>query len=356
MILIMALAALSSYLGIGMLLRLLKHQQLMLDIPNERSSHSQPIPRGGGMIIVLLSLSGIMLFTLLYQPEDMLPVGLLVLGGFCVAIVSWRDDIRPLSNRVRFATHIFAAILVVIALASWRQVTLPFVNSTNLGWLGIPLTIIWVVGLINAYNFMDGIDGLAGGVAVVAGLGWALIGWYLHVPMITIFGVILAASSLGFLGHNWHPARIFMGDVGSAYLGYAFAVMPLLALFFLPNQEQSNALTVFFIGILLVWPFLFDTVFTISRRLLNGEKVWTAHRSHLYQRLVINGYPHHVVALLYIGLAFCGLISALALVLDLPGSIFILLIWIPLLCVALWRFVLYKESSMQHQFTQYEKR
>lgn len=352
MIVIMALAALSSYLGIGVLLRLLKRQQLMLDVPNERSSHSQPIPLGGGMIIVLLSLSGIMLFTLLYQPADIFPIGALVLGGFCVAFVSWRDDIRPLSNRVRFATHIFAAILVVIALNSWQQISLPFIRSVDFGWLGIPLTIIWVVGLINAYNFMDGIDGLAGGVAVVAGLGWALIGWYLQMPVITIFGGIIAASSLGFLGHNWHPAKIFMGDVGSAFLGYAFATMPLLVLYFLPTQEQSNASNIFLIGILLVWPFLFDTIFTMSRRLLNGEKIWTAHRSHLYQRLVINGYPHHLVALLYIGLAFCGLFSALALVFELPGSFFILLIWIPLLCIVLWRFVLYKESIMQRNYSE----
>jgi UDP-N-acetylmuramyl pentapeptide phosphotransferase/UDP-N-acetylglucosamine-1-phosphate transferase len=156
--------------------------------------------------------------------------------------------------------------------------------------------------LLNAYNFMDGIDGIAGGQGAVAGVGWAITGWLAGIPAVLVLGMLLAGSCAGFLRHNWSPARIFMGDVGSTFLGFSFAALPLMA-----GRIDRSLMAV---GILLLWPFLFDAVFTFLRRLLNREKVWKPHRSHLYQRLTGAGSSHSVISRLYIGLAGCGMLVA----------------------------------------------
>ena len=184
---------------------------------------------------------------------------------------------------------------------------------------------------------MDGIDGIAGGQAVVAGLGWAALGWLSDQPLVGILGILLAASSLGFLGHNWPPARIFMGDVGSAFLGFTFAVLAVAA----AQRDARLALA----GVLLVWPFIFDACFTFLRRLRNGENVFAAHRSHLYQRLVIAGYSHRTVTLLYIGLAAWGAILAQLWTLDVAGSSLLIVVSMPVLCWGLCKVVWRRERT-----------
>jgi UDP-N-acetylmuramyl pentapeptide phosphotransferase/UDP-N-acetylglucosamine-1-phosphate transferase len=150
---------------------------------------------------------------------------------------------------------------------------------------------------MNAFNFMDGIDGIAAGQGAVAGAAIAVLGWLLDVPPATLLGLTIAAACLGFLPHNWSPATIFMGDVGSAFLGFLLATAPLVA----PAPEQAP------IGVLpfalVVWPFLFDTTLTFIRRAARGENVLAAHRSHLYQRLTLAGWSHGRVAALYTALA-----------------------------------------------------
>jgi UDP-N-acetylmuramyl pentapeptide phosphotransferase/UDP-N-acetylglucosamine-1-phosphate transferase len=148
---------------------------------------------------------------------------------------------------------------------------------------------------------------------------------------------LLAASSLGFLFHNWPPARVFMGDVGSAFLGYTFAVMPLF--FDSHLSARVGGLGPVVAGILPLWPFVFDSTFTFLRRLCLGEDVFSAHRSHLYQRLVIVGYTHRFVALLYIGLAALGTFLALGWVLRWRNSTTAVAVILPLLCLSLWIFV-----------------
>ena len=149
----------------------------------------------------------------------------------------------------------------------------------------------------------------------------------------TLGGLIVAAS-WGFLLHNTPPARIFLGDVGSAFLGFSLAVIGGLAHPRLPLA-----------GLLVVWPFVFDTTFTIVRRLHRGENIFVAHRSHLYQRLVIAGYSHRAVTLLYVGLALVGVVLALAWVLKLPGSDWLALGLPGLLCLGLWRLVVRAETK-----------
>ena len=328
------LALVLSYLGVAVLRRWAERRQI-LDIPNERSSHTLPIPRGGGIAIVFFSLIG---FIVIWQFNPIWPFSVFLtylVGGVLIAAVSCLDDFHSLPNRIRFAAHSLCAILAILGFGYFRSISIPFLGQLHLGWIGLLVTFLWIVGLTNAYNFMDGIDGIAGGEGVIAGLGWALLGWVTDEQLVCILGILLATTSLGFLGHNWPPARIFMGDVGSAFLGYTFAILAVIA----AQKDPRLALA----GGLLVWPFVFDTTFTFLRRLRNGENVFAAHRSHLYQRLVTAGYSHRFVTLLYIGLSGAGAILALTWTLNLSGATIIVTLSLPLLCLVLWAFVVFQE-------------
>ena len=162
-----------------------------------------------------------------------------LIGAALIAGISWLDDIRTLPSWVRLATHSLGAALAIAGCGAWDTVTLPITGPVALGGLGTIVTFLWIVGLTNAYNFMDGIDGIAGSQAAVAGIGWALIGGSAGQPLILMLGLLVAATALGFLRHNWSPARIFMGDVGSTFLGYTFATLPLLARCGCPHPELS---------------------------------------------------------------------------------------------------------------------
>ena len=302
-------------------------QHHILDLPNERSSHVRPTPRGGGLVIVVISLLGLMFAWAIVPTWPFSSLLAYLSGAILIATVSWLDDLHSLPNRVRFAAHSLGAIALIVGFGYWQNVNLPVLGQLTLGWWGLPITFLWIVGLTNAYNFMDGIDGIAGGQAVVAGMGWAALGWMSGQPLISVFGLLLAASSLGFLVHNWPPARIFMGDVGSAFLGFSFASLAVIA--------AKNDLRLALVGIALVWPFVFDASFTFVRRLLNRENVFAAHRSHLYQRLVIVGYSHRIISLLYIILAILGGGMAILWWLRVSGSETLLVIGLPFLCLLL---------------------
>lgn len=323
-----------SYLGVEGLRRWVERRHI-LDIPNERSSHARPTPRGGGLAIVVITLAGWLLYVLLNPEMSCFSLLAYTGGAVLVASISWLDDLHRLPNKVRFAAHCIGAILIIMGFGYWKTVSVPIFDNLHLGWWGLPITFFWIVGLTNAYNFMDGIDGIAGGQGVVAGLGWAVLGWLSDQPMIGALGLLLASTSLGFLGHNWPPARIFMGDVGSAFLGYNFAAIPVIAAQFDTRLPLA--------GIMIMWPFIFDTSFTLLRRLLKGENIFIAHRFHIYQRLVAAGYSHFFVTFLYSMMAMIGAIFAIAWFMRLKRSIIDGTLIIPFLCLILWVFVIRKE-------------
>jgi UDP-N-acetylmuramyl pentapeptide phosphotransferase/UDP-N-acetylglucosamine-1-phosphate transferase len=264
------------------LIRAWAEQKAILDHPNERSSHTAPTPRGGGIAIVLITLAGSAFWM---TPR----FAIVAAAALVIAIVSWIDDLRRLPAALRLGVQILAALPVAILF-------------TPMVWA--PLALVWIVGLTNAYNFMDGIDGIAGGQAVVAGLAWAWFGMATQQPLIAMIGLLIAGSSAGFLMHNWQPARIFMGDVGSAFLGFTFASLAVMAW---PNLRLVAA------GVLVVWPFVVDASFTFLRRALRRERVMEAHKSHIYQRLHQRGLSHAAVAMIYIGLAAGGAAGAMLL-------------------------------------------
>lgn len=331
---VLALGA--AYFGVAAIRRVAERRHF-LDIPNERSSHTRPTPRGGGLAIVAVVLGGLWFYTALCPGASWLALGIFTFGAVLIAGVSLWDDMHSLPVGIRFAAHGLAAILVILAFGYWKAVGWPGLGGFSLGLFGILLTFLWIVGLTNAYNFMDGIDGIAGGQAVVAGLGWAVLGWIGGQPLVSIMGLLITAASLGFLGHNWPPARIFMGDVGSAFLGFSFAALTVLA-------AQSNPVFVL-AGIALVWPFVFDAVFTFAKRSCRGEKVWAAHRSHLYQRLVISGLSHGQVSGIYIGLAMLGLIWAVALVQEWQCMAVVGALVVALAALSLWTWTCRRERT-----------
>ena len=301
-IVIITIALIGSAILTGLVRRL-----AIIDIPNERSSHTQPTPRGGGIALVVMTIIGLTCSQIIWQLTAWQGLLFYVGAATLIALVSWFDDLKSLSSIVRFSVHFLAAGLVIAQWGYWEQLTLPYFGSISIGKVGLLLTLFWIVGLTNAYNFMDGIDGIAGGQAFVAGIGWAIVGWMIDEKFVFAIGGLLAGSSLGFLFYNWSPAKIFMGDVGSAFLGFTFAVIPIMA----TRSASVSGDFMQSVGFLLLWPFILDTAFTLLRRLSNGENIFQAHRSHLYQRMVIAGYSHQVVSLLYIGLAVIGSIISL---------------------------------------------
>jgi Fuc2NAc and GlcNAc transferase len=203
--------------------------------------------------------------------------------------------------------HIAGSVVLMLDLGYWQEFFIPTADVTiPFGPVfGAVVTLGWLVWLINSYNFMDGIDGIAGIQAVVAGAAWAVLAAWLGLSSTFLFSGVLASAALGFLIHNWAPARIFMGDVGSAFLGFTLAAIPLLAGRELADVQFRSILPA--VAVLFVWYFVFDSLLTFFRRLLRGHKVWEAHREHIYQRMIISGWNHSQVALIYAMLA--GLLS-----------------------------------------------
>lgn len=295
-----------SWLGVG-LFRKWSRGRLILDVPNERSSHQRPTPVGGGLLIVLFTLLPLLAFEL-FTTGAVSYWGFYA-GGALIAIVSWIDDIRPVSPILRLSVHILAAMLAVFQIGGFQEFTVWPGYTVALGLFGTIISGIWVVWLTNAYNFMDGIDGIAGVQAVVASAAWALYAAY-HGPAALLFvSILVLASSTGFLLHNWPPAKVFMGDVGSAFLGFSFAVFPLMAVNSGNAGIQAGFLPLTAIGF--VWLFMSDTIVTLIRRALIGEMIWNAHRKHLYQELIKSGYTHLRVTMIYGALMLIVAASAL---------------------------------------------
>ena len=276
----------------------------LVDIPNWRSSHVVPKPRGGGLAIVVVVLLGLPVYWIAAGgPEDTPVLLALVLGSLLIATTSFVDDMRGLPVVIRLSAHLAAACILIVGVGVWHTLEVPGLPSIHLGILALPVTLVWIVGLTNIFNFMDGIDGIAGGQASVFGIVLAMLGVLAGQPLFAWIGLILFTANLGFLAHNWSPSRIIMGDVGSTFLGFLFAGLIVAA----AQRDQTLALA----SLLPLWPFIFDATLTFLRRLRRGDNVLAAHREHLYQRLVIKGNSHGRIALLFIMLASAGGIVAI---------------------------------------------
>ncbi|HEY9634130.1 MAG TPA: glycosyltransferase family 4 protein [Coleofasciculaceae cyanobacterium] len=285
-----------SLLMVGLLKQYLS--QHMIDIPNDRSSHTKPTPRGGGLGFIIAFVATSVLAKLLegsgsaltsnvdqrlgYQLTNLDPVALWLIL-IPLAVIGAIDDRRSVPASIRYLVQLVAATLTVACFGAFPQPWL-----TNLGTVGvimaIAFTLIGITALINFYNFMDGLDGLVAGVTAVQ-LGF--LAYYLNQPIFWL----LAAALLGFLWWNWSPAKIFMGDAGSTVLGASVALALLNT-----NNDPVKAWS----ALAVTLPLVSDALYTIVRRLGRGENIFKAHRTHLYQRLQQAGWSHAQVAIAYI--------------------------------------------------------
>jgi len=267
---------------------LMARSRLLMDKPNERSTHAVPTARGGGIGIVVASLLGLVAIGFHGHPaliQEPVFVGVL-LGAVIAAAGGLADDIRARSYSFKLGFQVAAAAIAMAFGLMIERIYIPGFGPVALGWLAPAVTFLWLVGLTNAYNFMDGIDGLAAGTAVVAAGFLAAILMLLRQIDPSTLATTLAAASFGFLLLNLPPARVFMGDVGSQFVGFAFAAIAVL----IAREDPTG--TLIYVVPLLLFHFIFDTVFTAIRRWRNGENVTIAHRTHLYQRLTHAGLGH----------------------------------------------------------------
>lgn len=276
----------------------------ILDVPNARSSHERPTPSTGGIgIFAAVGLAFV------WATEDGLARGAAALAAAAagMALIGLLDDLgRFATFRVKLVAQLAAAAAAPASGIAFTQFPVPGVGAVDLGWAGFAVTIAWLVAMTNIFNFMDGIDGLAGGTAVIAAvfLGAAAGG----PPLVPVLCVALAASVAGFLVFNFPRARLFMGDVGSLFVGFSLAALAVVA------AEAAPASTSLLIVPLLFFNFIFDTVFTCCRRALRGENITQAHREHLYQLMAGAGLSHAQVSLFHFGVAVAQGVGALVLI------------------------------------------
>lgn len=248
----------------------------LLDVPNPRSSHRVATPRGGGLAVVLVTTVALFTFAARGIGEERLTVALIG-GGILVALVGLLDDRRQLPVQIRLAVHAAAAIWAVNCLGGVPALRVGD-HLLSLGWLASPLAVVAIMWSLNLFNFMDGIDAIAASeAAFVAGAG-ALLGVMSgSMPGVPAAASALAAACCGFLAWNWPPARIFLGDVGSGYLGFVLSVLALAA-----ARDNPSAL---WIWLILGGVFFVDATMTLVRRLMRRERFYQAHRTHAYQWL-----------------------------------------------------------------------
>lgn len=282
-------ALLTSVLVTFVVLRAALSRQLLIDAPNERSSHTRPKPRGGG-VGVLAGLAMGLAVAVFAHPLERPTRVLLACALICAAVGLW-DDLRGLSVRPRLALEFLVAGWLVFETGPLVSLPLPAPLDLPLGIGGYLFPVVWLVGVMNFFNFMDGIDGLAGGQAMAVALAACLTAWSADASLLA--GLLVAALA-GFLPFNWWPSRIFLGDVGSLPIGLVLAALPLLA----PTADRHRAVLATAIGLTL---FLLDPVLILWRRFWRGAPLGQPHREHLYQQIATPGTPHAGVALALVG-------------------------------------------------------
>lgn len=302
----MTLTAFMSHLLYGIVLfflsagicRIMVRKVCILDVPNDRSSHSCPTPKSGGIAIVATFIVGVVTVSVL--GHETLVAGHIIVGfsasAVLIAMVSFLDDLLIISSSltIRLAAQSIAIILVIAFGIVIDEVTVPWIGPVPLPWiLGATATFLWIFGLTNAFNFMDGLNGMAGGTAVVVSLFFSYISYQAGSNFAYILTYAITAGALGFLVYNFPSGSLFMGDVGSAFLGFVFAVLAVVA------ARYDHAHTSLFVMPLLLFHFIYETLFTFIRRLANGDRVFEAHRTHFYQLVNQMGFSHAQVSLFY---------------------------------------------------------
>ncbi len=296
--------------------RLIIAKKFIIAHPNTRSSHLRPIPTSGGLGIVIAYMIGMVMNSYFFTPTFNLSFiqwsCIIVIAPCMLAMISFCDDVFNIFFLKKLLFQLGCAMFVMLLGCYLNSLQLPSGRQVNLGWFGYIITGIWILGLTNAFNFMDGINGLAGGTAILTSVFYGVISVIYNDMQMAYICMFLICSTLGFLIFNFPKAQIFMGDVGSVFLGFLFS---LFALF---KSNFSVSSVPFWVIPLLLFHFIYDTSFTFIARLIRKEPVFQAHRRHLYQLFTRLGFSHVFVSCFYFSINI------------LQGLTAIILVWFPL--------------------------
>ncbi len=299
----------------------------IMDYPNHRSSHVVSTPRGGGLAFVaafLITVPFVAHLGFVTQTGSLALIG----AGLFLAILGLFDDFGHIAAHWRLLGHFFACTLAIFWLGGMPSITF-FVWTLPANFIADGLAIIYLVWLLNLYNFMDGIDGLAGVEAVSICLGAAGIYWLSGLPGLMVLPLFLAASVVGFLFWNFPPARIFMGDAGSSFLGFILGVLSI--------QAASINKAYFWSWLILLGVFIVDATFTLARRAFHGAKIYEAHRSHAYQQAtsLFGGHLPVTLSVLVINVLWLFPLATLVGLEYVNGLTGLLIAYVPLVAMAI---------------------
>lgn len=295
-----------------------------IDYPKSRGLHSEPMPRMGGLAIVLGFMSTILLLTPFVA--DFLSVQFLgfIIGGVIIFILGMLDDVYELSAKFKFVVQIIAAVIVVYTGTRIDFIMWPFWQYFKN--FSAPITILWIIGVINAVNLIDGVDGLAAGVTSIAALCLTFLCILSGSEIAVVLTSTLAGSCLGFLPRNFSPAEVYMGDTGSTFLGYVLAVSSCIGVY------KSYAVLSVFIAVLAMALPILDTLFAMIRRAIHHKPIMSPDRGHLHHRLIDSGYTHTQAVMILYGLSFISAIIAILIAIkDFRATIVVFIFFLVLL-------------------------
>ncbi len=317
-ILVVILPAAVAFVSALMITKRLSSQKSFSSIlahPNERTLHSKPTPQTGGLAIIVSVVVALLVAAsvlALGQPsKPLLPKGMasgslwIVMSMLLVFAVSFIDDCIGLPASLRLGVQAAAAFIIIGGVGlKISSISLPEGPSVQLGLATIPVSALFLIWMANLYNFMDGMDGFAGGMTLIGFSFLAYFGWEAHFPVMLIIATFVAMGALGFLVYNFPPARIFMGDAGSITVGFLAGTLVLLGV--------RDRIFELWVPLIIFSPFIVDATVTLMRRALRLERVWEAHREHYYQRLVLSGWSHRSTVFAEYGvMLLCGALAVL---------------------------------------------
>ncbi|MCL1996093.1 MAG: undecaprenyl/decaprenyl-phosphate alpha-N-acetylglucosaminyl 1-phosphate transferase [Defluviitaleaceae bacterium] len=302
-----------------------------IDYPKKRGLHTVPMPRMGGLSLVFGFMTAMLILVPFIEDFRTIQFGGFIAGAFIIVALGIADDIHNLNAKVKFLVQLLAALVAVFTGTRIEMIMWPmFIEPEIMETFSIPFTVLWIVGVTNAVNFIDGLDGLAAGVSSICGFFLMILCILTGSPMAVVFTAALTGSSMGFLPRNFNPAEVYMGDTGATFLGYVLAASSVIGLF------KTYTLLAVLIAVLALSLPILDTLFAIVRRLLNHKPPMAADRGHLHHRLIDKGYTQkQSVLILYVISAATGGLSLL-LVLENNAAFAVALIFLIIMALMIY--------------------
>lgn len=335
-----AIAMLVTLAATPIVKRLALHFGVVSEENDARRMHHHAIPRMGGLAIFLGFVIALLVF---YGSRMTAELWGVLLGALVLIILGVFDDKYALNPWIKLVIQFFAALIPTLFGVQFDRIMNIFGGPNvyiDFGWFAYPITVVWIMGLINAVNWIDGLDGLAAGISCISALSMFLVSLIIGDPLVAGVLLVLAGSCMGFLPYNMNPAKIFMGDTGSMFLGYMLAVMSILGMF------KFYAIVSFAVPFLVVGLPLFDSVFTIIRRLFNGKSPFYADRGHIHHRLIDLGLnTKQAVMILYL---VSGALGITAVVLTSSGELRAMLFVVILILAVIAAAVIRMISARSH--------